>query len=96
MHFQQPGLAFANFTIRVAKAGSAIAQGFDLGAQQHKTGLPRIENLELVPGLAILGDDFDPWGIRLACHLFSPVQRRLIFRCQNIPLQGVPANDAFP
>ena len=54
----QEGLTVVDPCVAVSHVGLALPKGFDLGSTQFDTGLNRIQDLIVVPGFAILGNDF--------------------------------------
>ena len=62
----QPSLAGANLGVGLAERCLAFPEGLDLGAYQDQACLELVEQLVVIGGGAVLGDDLDVLLLRLS------------------------------
>src|SRR4051812_6435044 len=56
MHAQKPELVVVDAGVGVLEVGASFAHRLDLGTREHDPGFPRVEDVVVVPRLAV-GDD---------------------------------------
>ncbi len=72
----QPGLSGANLGISFAKGSFPFAEGFHLGADQNQTGFELIEQIVVIGGRPILGDNLKALSallFRRGFHCFAMI-----------------------
>ena len=59
MEVYQPRLPAANLGVGFAKGSFAFAEGFDLGADENQASFEFVEQIVVIGGRAVLGDNLD-------------------------------------
>jgi hypothetical protein len=57
VHPIEPDLTVLDASVTVAQVDAALANGFDLGAEQRDTGFPGVQQMVVVSCFAVVRDD---------------------------------------